>query len=236
MFGYYGYGYGLDPMYFVCLILVFVSLWASANVNSAYKKYSDMRNARGLTAAEVTRMILDRNGQRDVRIERVSGHLSDHYDPRTKVVRLSDSVYDSTSVSAIGVAAHEAGHAAQHAEGYAMMKLRSALVPVTNFGSRFGILIALAGLIFNSDNLAIIGLVLYFAVVLFALVTLPVEFNASSRALRVLDSQGILGSMENAAAKKVLRAAAMTYVVSALAAIAQFLRFFLMIFGSRRRD
>lgn len=224
-----------DNTYLVfVLIPVLVSVWASARVNSTFKKYSDYRNARNLTAAEVTRMILDRNGQQNVRIERVGGSLTDHYDPRDNTIRLSESVYDSTSCAAIGVAAHEAGHAAQHAKGYVPIKIRNALVPVANFASRLAVPLVLLGFIMELGGLVDFAIILYGAVVLFSLITLPVEFDASRRAVVTLDEYGILSTEENAAAKKVLRAAAMTYVASMLVALGSFLRI-LTLFG-RRRD
>lgn len=166
-----------DNTYLVfVLIPVLVSVWASARVNSTFKKYSDYRNARNLTAAEVTRMILDRNGQQNVRIERVGGSLTDHYDPRDNTIRLSESVYDSTSCAAIGVAAHEAGHAAQHAKGYVPIKIRNALVPVANFASRLAVPLVLLGFIMELGGLVDFAIILYGAVVLFSLLSLPVEF------------------------------------------------------------
>lgn len=224
-----------DNTYLVfVLIPVLISIWASARVNSTFKKYSDYRNARNLTAAEVTRMILDRNGQQEVRIERVGGSLTDHYDPRDNTIRLSESVYDSTSCAAIGVAAHEAGHAAQHAKGYVPIKVRNALVPVANLASRLAVPLVLLGFIMELGGLVDFAIILYGAVVLFSLITLPVEFDASRRAVVTLDEYGILSTEENAAAKKVLRAAAMTYVASMLVALGSFLRI-LTLFG-RRRD
>lgn len=224
-----------DNTYLVfVLIPVLISIWASARVNSTFKKYSDYRNARNLTAAEVTRMILDRNGQQEVRIERVGGSLTDHYDPRDNTIRLSESVYDSTSCAAIGVAAHEAGHAAQHAKGYVPIKIRNALVPVANLASRLAVPLVLLGFIMELGGLVDFAIILYSAVVLFSLITLPVEFDASRRAVVTLDEYGILSTEENAAAKKVLHAAAMTYVASMLVALGSFLRV-LTLFG-RRRD
>ncbi len=224
-----------DNTYLVfVLIPVLISVWASARVNSTFKKYSDYRNARNLTAAEVTRMILDRNGQQNVRVERVGGSLTDHYDPRDNTIRLSESVYDSTSCAAIGVAAHEAGHAAQHAKGYVPIKVRNALVPVANLASRLAVPLVLLGFIMELGGLVDFAIILYGAVVLFSLITLPVEFDASRRAVVTLDEYGILSTEENAAAKKVLRAAAMTYVASMLVALGSFLRV-LTLFG-RRRD
>lgn len=224
-----------DNTYLVfVLIPLLISIWASMRVNTTFKKYSQYSNSKNLSAAEVTRMILDRNGQSDVRIERVGGNLTDHYDPRSNTIRLSESVYDSTSCAAIGVAAHEAGHAAQHAKGYVPIKIRNALVPVANIASYIAVPLVLLGFIMELGGLVDIAIILYSAVVLFSLVTLPVEFNASRRAIVTLDEYGILSEEENAAAKKVLQAAAMTYVASTLVALGSFLRI-LVLFG-RRRD
>ena len=216
------------------LIPVIISMWASARVNSTFKKYSKYTNERSLSASQVTRMILDRGGLSGVTIERVAGELTDHYDPRSNTIRLSQSVFDSTSVAAIGVAAHEAGHAFQHAKGYFPIKIRNALVPVTNFASRLAMPLILLGFFMELGGLVNAAIILYSAVVLFSLITLPVEFNASRRATRVLDEYGILTNEENDAAKKVLGAAAMTYVASMLVALGSFLRV-LTLFG-RRRD
>lgn len=224
-----------DSTYLIyVLIPLLVSAWASARVNSTFRKYSDYRNARGLTAAEVTRMILDRNGQQNVQIERVGGRLTDHYDPRSNVIRLSESVYDSASCAAIGVAAHEAGHAAQHAHGYIPIKIRNAVAPIASFASRLAAPLVVLGFIMELGGLVDAAIILYGAVVLFSLVTLPVEFNASRRAVATLDEYGILSGEESAAAKSVLKAAAMTYVASMLVALGSFLRV-LTLFG-RRRD
>ncbi len=223
-----------DSTYFwYVLIPLIISLWASARVNSTFKKYSEFSNSRNLTASEVTRTILDKSGLGSVRVERVAGELTDHYDPRTNTIRLSESVYDSTSVAAIGVAAHEAGHAAQHDKGYLPIKLRNMLVPVANFSARLAMPLILFGFLLELGGLVNIAIILYSAVVLFSLITLPVEYNASRRALVTLDEYGILTDEENSAAKKVLGAAAMTYVASMLAALGSFLRI-LAIFGGRR--
>ena len=190
----------------------------------------------GRTAAEVARMILDKNGLYDVTIERVSGNLSDHYDPRSNTVRLSDPVYGSSSVAAIGVAAHEVGHAIQHAESYAPIKLRTAIIPVTNIGASISPVFILLGLVLGSYPLAIFGVVLYSLMAVFQLVTLPVEFNASARALKTLDRDAILTRDEVGSAKKVLSAAAMTYVAALIVSLAQILRLLLIVGGGRRRD
>lgn len=224
-----------DSTYLIYVIIpVIISIWASSRVNSTFRKYSKYSNERGLSASQVTRMILDNGGLSNVAIERVAGELTDHYDPRTNTIRLSESVYSSTSVAAIGVAAHEAGHAFQHAKGYFPIKVRNSLVPVANLASRLAIPLILLGFFMELGGLVSGAIILYSAVVLFSLITLPVEFDASRRALRVLDEYGILTNEENGAAKKVLGAAAMTYVASMLVALGSFLRV-LALFG-RRRD
>lgn len=237
MFGYGGYGMYypiMDSTYIVYIVIpLLISMAASAMVNHMFKKYSGYENSRGYTAAQVARFILDRNGQADVAVEMVAGSLTDHYDPKARVIRLSDSVYSSRSVSAIGVAAHEAGHAAQHAQGYFPIKLRNAMVPAVNLAARLAVPLILVGALMELGGLVDAAIVLYSASVLFALVTLPVEFNASRRAITTLEKYEILDGSENAAAKKVLGAAAMTYVASLLAAIGSFLRI-LSIFGKRR--
>lgn len=238
---YYGYRYPrfyVDPTYILVLIGVVLSLIASAMVKSTFSKYSTLASVSGATGAMAAQQILNQSGIYDVRIERVRGHLTDHYDPRTKVLRLSDSVYASRSVAAISVAAHECGHAIQHHQGYAPLSWRSALVPVANFGSTLswpliviGLFMGGAGNIFTS-----IGIVLFTAVVLFHLVTLPVEFNASRRGLAILKNSGMLYERENLAAAKVLRAAAMTYVASAATMILQLLRLLIITRGRRDND
>ena len=189
-----------------------------------------------MTGAQAAERILRQSGIYDVRIEHISGNLTDHYDPSNKVLRLSDSVYGSTSVAAIGVAAHECGHAVQHQVGYAPLSIRSALVPVANFGSSLSWPIFVAGLIFSIGPLLDIGIILFLAAVLFQVVTLPVEFNASARAIRLLDSCGILGQQEIGGTKKVLTAAALTYVASLAASILQLLRLLILAGGRRRND
>lgn len=237
MLGYGGYGMYypiMDSTYIVYIVIpLLIFMVASAMVNRMFKRYSDYENSRGYTAAQVVRLILDRNGQTDVAIERVAGNLTDHYDPKAKVIRLSDSVYSSRSVSAIGVAAHEAGHAAQHAQGYIPIRIRSAMVPAVNLAAKLAVPLILVGALMELGGLVDVAIVLYSASVLFALITLPVEFNASRRAIVTLEKYEILEREENAAAKKVLGAAAMTYVASLLAAIGSFLRI-LSIFGKRR--
>ena len=228
-----------DPTYVLVLVGVVLCLLASAKVKNTFRKYSKYRNGRGLTGAEAAERVLHSAGIYDVRIERVSGDLTDHYDPRNKVLRLSDSTYSSQSVAAVGVAAHECGHAIQHATGYAPLKFRSTLVPVANFGSAIAWPLILIGLLFSSETSMIlinIGILAFSAAVLFQLVTLPVEFNASSRAIRAITDTGMMQGEEIKAAKKVLNAAALTYVASAASAILQLLRIILLTGGRRRND
>ena len=236
---FYGFGRGMywmwDPTYLLIVIGVVLSMVASAMVHSSFSKYSQVRSASGLTGAETARRILAYAGITDVSISHVSGNLTDHYNPKTKDVGLSDSVYGSNSVAAIAVAAHECGHVIQHANSYAPLSIRSALVPVANFGSGASWFIILAGIFFSMPPLVTIGIVLFSAAVLFQVVTLPVEINASSRALAILEECGILGSTEGRGAKRVLRAAALTYVASAAAAILQLLRL-IILFGRNSRD
>ena len=216
------------------LIALLVSMWASFNVKSTFKKYSKVYSNRGYTAEQVARKILDENGLYNVGIERVSGNLSDHYDPRENVVRLSDTVYGQTSVAAIGVAAHECGHAVQHAQEYTPIKIRTAIIPVTQFGSTLSYPLILIGFLMGGFNIfTTIGIWLYVAVVVFQLVTLPVEFNASSRALKTLEGCAYLEGEENAQARKVLTAAALTYVAALFAAVVTLIR--LILIANRRR-
>lgn len=236
--GYYGYyGYGFDWTYLMVLAGAILSLIASAKVNSTFQKYARVRSMSGLTGAQVARRILDRNGLSEIPVEHVSGNLSDHYDPSSRVLRLSDSTYNSPSVAAIGVAAHECGHAIQHKESYGPLKLRTAIVPAANIGSRLGMPIILLGLVFGGGGsvLVNIGIWVFSLAVLFQIITLPVEFNASNRALAMLDDYGILGQDEKRKAKSVLSAAAMTYVAAAAASILQLLRL-MILFGGRRND
>ena len=228
-----------DPTYFLVLIGVVLSLLAQAKVKSTFAKYSNVGNARRLTGAEAAQQILNGAGIYDVRIEHVGGNLTDHYDPRAKVLRLSDSVYGQLSVAAIGVAAHECGHAIQHAKGYAPLKFRSALVAVANFGAQIAWPLIIFGLFLTSkasQTLITIGVIAFLGSVLFHLVTLPVEFNASSRAIQIIAESSILYSKEIKGAKKVLGAAALTYVASAATAILQLLRILLLVGGRRRND
>lgn len=224
-----------DVTYVLVLIGAGISLLASLNVNSTFAKYSKVGNNRNITAERAAEAILKASGIDDVRIERIGGNLTDHYSPREKVLRLSDSVYGSSSVAAIGVAAHECGHAIQHKVGYGPLKLRSAAVPIANIGSRLSWPIIIAGLLLGMMGLAEVGIVLFIFVVLFQLITLPVEFNASGRALKVLEAQGMLAGGELAGAKKVLSAAALTYVAALFTAILQLLRMILIVKGGNRR-
>ena len=233
------YGFYYDPTYVMVLIGVVICMLASANVNRTFQKYSRIRSHRGMTGREAAERLLHANGIYDVTVQRVAGNLTDHYDPRNKTLNLSDSTYASTSVAAIGVAAHECGHAVQHANGYAPLKIRGSLVPVANFGSTLAWPLILIGFLIqgNASVLLInLGILLFSAAVLFQIVTLPVEFNASSRALKSLETNGILYTEEVADTRKVLRAAALTYVASAASAILQLLRLILISGGRRRND
>ena len=230
--------YFWDSTYILVLIGVVLSLIASARVRTTYAKYSRVQSAGGMTGAEVARRILASQGITDVDVQHVSGNLTDHYDPRTKTVSLSDSVYGSTSVAAAGVAAHECGHVCQHAENYSPLNFRSALVPVANFGSSISWPLIIIGLFIRAEwgyYVCIAGVLLFSLAVLFQLVTLPVEFNASHRAMNILEDTGILGHDELKMTGKVLRAAAMTYVAAAAGAILQLLRV-MIIANSSRRD
>ena len=230
--------YYWDPTYMLVLIGVVVCMVASAKMNATFNKYSKVRNHMGITGREAAEQVLHRAGIYDVRVEHVSGNLTDHYDPRTKVLRLSDATYGSTSVAAMGVAAHECGHAIQHATGYAPLKMRSAFVPVANFGSQIAWPLILIGLLFNgsmSSMLINLGILAFSLAVLFQLITLPVEFNASNRAVRALASTGMLYEDEIKSTRKVLTAAALTYVAGAASAILQLLRL-VVLTGNRRRD
>lgn len=229
--------YWFDYTYLLLIPALLFGLYAQFKVNSTYSKYQKVNNSRGWTAAEVARKILDDNGLYDVNIAHIAGNLTDNYNPKTNTVSLSDSVYSSTAVAAIGVAAHECGHAVQHAEQYTPIKIRSALVPVTNFGSSFGVIILAIGLIFSSYNIAMIGVLLYSLMAVFQAVTLPVEFNASSRALTTLREQNMLEDDELKMSKKVLSAAAMTYVAALVSSISTIFRLLLIVNrGTRRRD
>ncbi len=227
------FGYYFDQTYILVLISAVLSIIASARVNSTFQKYARERSLSGMTGAQAAEAILRSRGIHDVRVEHIRGNLTDHYDPSRKVVRLSDSVYSSSSVAAIGVAAHECGHVMQHHEGYAPLNIRTALVPAANIGSRLGIPIIIVGLILGSSPVLVnIGIWVFSIAVLFQIVTLPVEFDASRRALVCIEQYGIVTSDERRKSAKVLKAAAYTYVAAAAASILQLLRL-VMLFGKR---
>jgi hypothetical protein len=225
--------YGLDPTILLLIPAMILSIYAQSKIKSAYNIYSREGLKSGMTGAEVARMVLDRSGLQDVAIERVAGNLTDHYDPRKKVLRLSSDVYGRPTIASAGVAAHEAGHAIQDQVDYGPLKLRSFMVPFASFGSRFSMIIIIIGLIFGFTGMISLGIVLFSLVVLFQLFTLPVEFNASSRALAVLGEYQILTADEVPKAKKVLDAAALTYVAAAFSSIMTLVR--LLIIRDRRR-
>lgn len=229
-----------DPFYILLLPAVLLALIASASVNSTFRKYGKVLSSRRITGAEAAERVLRASGVSSVRIERISGDLTDHYDPKSNVIRLSESVYGSTSVAAIGVACHEAGHAIQHDVGYLPIRLRNAIVPVTNVGSKLAMPLILIGLLFGTTslffaNVAYLGVACFALSTVFQLITLPTEFNASRRALEAIEREGLLGNGEIAGARKVLRAAAMTYVAALAVSLVQLLRFFLLVSGSTRR-
>lgn len=233
-----GYYYW-DPTYILVVIGAVICMIASARVKGTFNKYSQLRSMSGMNGAQVAQRVLQAAGIYDVQVRHVSGSLTDHYDPRTKTVNLSDPVYNATSVAALGVAAHECGHAIQHAKSYAPLSIRSALVPIANFGSMLAWPVILIGLLFNTRSSGLIidiGILLFSAAVLFQLVTLPVEFDASRRALVMLRTQGILSDDELKYTRKVLKSAALSYVASAAAAILQLLRIILITNGRRRDD
>ena len=233
-----GYYYW-DPTYILVVIGAVICMIASARVKGTFNKYSQLRSMSGMNGAQVAQRVLQAAGIYDVQVRHVSGSLTDHYDPRTKTVNLSDPVYNATSVAALGVAAHECGHAIQHAKSYAPLSIRSALVPIANFGSMLAWPVILIGLLFNTRSSGLIiniGILLFSAAVLFQLVTLPVEFDASRRALVMLRTQGILADDELKYTRRVLKSAALTYVASAAAAILQLLRIILITNGRRRDD
>ena len=235
------YYYGFDWTYLVIVLpCIILSMWASANVSSTFKKYSDQYSYRRITGADAARRVVSSHGIHNVRFERISGNQTDHFDPKTNVIRLSDSVYDNTSTAAIGVACHEAGHAVQYAQNYVPIKLRAAIVPVTNIGSKLAMPMILLGLVLSflgnfSYTLVYIGIACFSLSVIFQLVTLPVEFNASRRALQAIEQGQILTDEELKGARKTLSAAAMTYVAATAAAIAQLLRLLILFGGSGRR-
>lgn len=235
------YFYGIDSTYLLLVLpCILFSMLASASVNSTFKKYSKQRSARGITGAQAAQRVLSSNGVMNVRIEKVAGELTDHYDPRTNVIRLSDSVYNDTSTAAIGVACHEAGHAVQYAKNYGPIKLRAAIVPMVNIGSRLAIPLILIGLLLSafaafSDTIVYLGIACFGLTFLFQLITLPVEFNASRWAIAAIEEAGLLTKDEQKGAKSTLRAAAMTYVAATAVALAQLLRL-IVLFGGRNRQ
>ena len=238
----YYYGYGFDWTYLVIVLpCILLSMWASSSVNSTFKKYSNVLSSRHLTGAEAAQRVLSINGVTGVRIEQVSGNLTDHYDPKSNVIRLSSSVHSSTSVAAIGVACHEAGHAVQYAQSYAPIKLRAAIIPITNIGSKIAMPLILIGILLSflgNFSYAIVdfGIACFSLSLIFQLVTLPVEFNASRRAMQAIESANILTQEEQRGAKKTLKAAAMTYVAATAVALAQVVRLLVLFGGRRRRD
>lgn len=231
----------IDWTYIVMVMpALLLAMWASANVNSTYQRYSRQLNARRITGAEAARRVLDANGLRDIAIERIPGELTDHYDPKAGVIRLSQAVYDSCSTAAVGVACHEVGHAIQHSVGYVPIKLRQAIVPITNFGAKLSMPLIVIGLLLSSFSPALVylayaGVALFSLSAVFQIVTLPTEFNASSRALKTIEGMELLQGEELDGAKRVLRAAALTYVAALAVTIMQLLRFFTIV-SSRDRD
>ena len=224
---------------YIVLPAVILSIWASSKVNSTFNRYSKQYSSSHITGAQAAQRVLYANGLSHIRVERIGGSLTDHYDPKANVIRLSQSVYDSTSTAAIGVAAHEVGHALQYAQNYAPIRLRAAIIPVTNIGSKLAMPLIILGLIMGSAsdfylNIAYAGIICFALLAVFQLVTLPVEFDASRRALQAIESQGMLSSNELAGSRKVLTAAAMTYVAALAVTLAQLLRFFLLVNGNRR--
>lgn len=237
MYGYYGFDWTYVVLVLPCILL---SLWASANVNSTFKRYSTQYSRRGLTGAEAAERVLQANGVTGVRIERISGDLTDHFDPRSNVIRLSDNVYGNTSTAAIGVACHEAGHAVQYAQDYVPIRIRSAVIPATNLGSKLAMPLILIGLLINSLGdlsyfLIYLGIACFGLSLIFQLVTLPVEFDASHRAMETIAQTELLTQEEQQGARKTLRAAALTYVAATAVALSQLLRLIVLFGGNRRR-
>lgn len=236
---YYSYYYGFDWTYLALVLpCIILSLWASASVNSTFKKYSNQLSSKHISGAEAAKQVLLQHGVTNVSVERVSGNLTDHFDPKSNVIRLSDNVYDNTSTAAIGVACHEAGHAVQYATGYAPIKLRAAIIPVTNIGSRMAMPLILLGLLIStfsafSETIIYIGIACFSLSLIFQLVTLPVEFNASRRAMEAIGNGQLLTTQEQRGARKTLTAAAMTYLAATALSLAQLVRL-ISIFGGRR--
>lgn len=235
------YYYGFDMTYIVLVLpCILFSLWASASVNNTFKRFSTQYASRGITGAQAAQRVLNAHGVNNVRVERISGNLTDHFDPKTNVIRLSDNVYDSTSTAAIGVACHEAGHAVQYAQNYFPMQIRAAIIPLTNIGSKLAMPLILLGVVLTaleyvSFTFIYLGIGCFALSLLFQLITLPVEFNASNRALKAIEDYGILTDTELKGASKTLRAAAMTYVAAVAVSLAQVLRL-ILIFGGRSRS
>ena len=230
------YYFYTDPLYLILLIPVLaLTVYAQAKVSGNYNKYGKIRNSRGLTGAQAARAVLESHGVYNVAIQRTSGRLTDHYDPRDNVIRLSEGVYDSASIASVGVAAHEAGHAVQYAVGYSPIKLRMAILPITQFGSQFGVIALILGIVLYWEPLFLVGILLFSFTTLFQLVTLPVEFNASHRAIETIEGLHLLEGEEVRGARKVLSAAALTYVAALLMSVLQLLRY-LLVFAGRRRD
>ena len=232
--------YYFDPTVIILIPGIIIALWASINVNTTFDKYNRVPSRNGLTGAQVAERVLNHHGIYNVRIERVSGNLSDHYDPRANVIRLSDSTYNSTSIAAAGVAAHEAGHAVQHAKGYLPIKIRTAIVPITNIGSKLAMPLILIGLLLSYSaaeyiGIAYAGVVCFSLCALFQLVTLPTEYNASARAMKALESNGRLTGEELKGSRRVLSAAALTYVAALAVSLMQLFRLLLLVRGSDRR-
>ena len=229
--------YGFDIYYFILIIpALLLGIWAQSQVNTNYQKYSQIRTMRGMTGAEAAEYILRQNGIYNVSINQISGHLTDNFNPKTNAISLSESVYNSTSIAAIGVAAHEAGHAVQHAVNYKPIKIREMVIPVTQIGSWLYLPILLIGVFLSSQGLINLGILLFSTLAIFQLATLPVEFDASDRAIKTLSQSGILYGEEVTGAKKVLCAAALTYVAALVSSLAQLLRLILIFGGGRRRD
>ena len=237
----YPYFYGFDWTYLALVIpSMILALWASASVNRTFQKYAKKSSIRGITGAQAAQYVLTGNGVSGVTIERVQGNLTDHYDPRTNVIRLSSNVYNSTSIAAIGVACHEAGHAVQHAKNYAPIRIRTAIIPITNFGSKLAMPLILLGVLISSVadysyTLVYAGILCFSLSLVFQLVTLPVEFNASRRAIAAISDQSLLNDEEIKGAKKTLTAAALTYVAAVAVSLAQLLRLILLFGGGGRR-
>ena len=236
-YSYYGYGDFLANNIYVILLIpvLLLSVWAQAQVSGSFRRYSRVANRRHLTGAQAAEAVLRSHGIYDVPVRSCRGNLTDHYDPRDNTIYLSENVYAASTVAAVGVACHEAGHAVQYAVGYGPIKVRSAIIPVTQFGSRFSFVLLLIGLLLYSQPLFFVGILLFSLTTVFQLVTLPVEFNASHRALETIEGQGLLDGEELDGAKKVLRAAAMTYVAALLMSALQLLRYVLIFLGRDRR-